>query len=79
MSLDTRSSKEGDELGIWITGMVVGLPRQGRRTPERHGGTAVLEILDPETGQPHPKWSGWKLKGEDYIARGPWAEHGAEG
>jgi hypothetical protein len=72
MSLDTRDCKEGDELAIWITGVIGDFRAKVVGHSERHGGTAILQVLNNETGEPIPSWINHKLKGEDYIARSTW-------
>jgi hypothetical protein len=78
MSLDTRNCKEGDELAIWITGSIGDYRAKVIGHSERHGGTAILQILDKVTGEPEPTWSGFRLRGEDYIARFTWPEFVAQ-
>ncbi len=74
MSIDTRGSKEGDELAVMITGMVGTFRTRVVGFSDRHDGTAVLQVLENDTGQPHPRFA-MNLKGDDYIATSSWAEY----
>lgn len=74
-----RHYKVGDELRIWITGLVGDYRVKIIRLDTRYGPAAagsqqfVLEVLDPETGEQDSAWVA-KLKPGDYIIKGPWEE-----
>jgi hypothetical protein len=73
--MNEANIKVGDDLKIWVTGMIGNFRAKCIEMDERRGGRPILEVLVPETGEPDPGWA-MKLKDGDYIVRGYWNDEG---
>ena len=71
--MDETKIKVGDDLKIWITGMVGDFRARCVELDERRRGRPILEVLDKETGEPDKSWA-MKLKDGDYGVHSLWSE-----